>query len=81
MNTLNLDPKVRQKLLKESRAPFLGIRRLLWGALLGSAGVGLLIMLSRTLMGESVPFSDFAVQIFALVIFSILIYFDRDSGD
>ncbi len=78
---MNLDPKVRQKLLKESKTPFLGVRRLIWGALLGSALLGLIIMLSRTLGGENVPLSDFGIQLLALFLFSGLIYFDRSRSN
>tara|TARA_B100001250_G_C19440638_1_gene631627 strand:+ start:29 stop:265 length:237 start_codon:yes stop_codon:yes gene_type:complete len=74
---LNLDPKVRQKLLKESRTPFLGFRRLIWGALLGSAVLGLIIMFTRILAGEYVPLSDLGVQFFALILFGGLIFVDR----
>ncbi len=77
---MNLDPNVRKKLLEESRAPFLGVRRLLWGALLASAACGLIIMLLRSLFGESVPLSDIGVQLFALVLFGSLIYVDRSRA-
>ncbi len=77
---MNLDPKVRQKLLKESKTPFLGLRRLIWAALLGSASLGLIIMLTRVFGGETVPLSDFGVQAVALFLFGGLIYFDRSEG-
>ena len=76
---MTLDPKVRQKLLKESKAPFLGVRRLLWSALFGSAIIGLLIMLIRFLSGNIVPLSDIGVQFFALLLFGGLIIVDRNK--
>jgi len=42
-----IDPELKKKLLKESQAPFKGLRRILWIALSGSAFLGLLIMLSE----------------------------------
>ena len=76
---MDLDPNVRQKLLKESQAPFLGVRRLLWGVLFGSAMIGLLIMLIRLISGNIVPLSDIGVQSFALLLFGGLIIIDRNK--
>tara|TARA_Y100001968_G_scaffold254382_1_gene240274 strand:+ start:5360 stop:5623 length:264 start_codon:yes stop_codon:yes gene_type:complete len=73
----NLDPNLREKLLKETRNPLFGPRRVLWFVLFGSASVGLLIMLSRALTGDIVPFSDLSVQLAAFFIFGSLIWFDR----
>ena len=76
---MNLDPNVRQKLLKESQAPFLGVRRLLWGVLFGSAMIGLLIMFIRLISGNIVPLSDIGIQAFALLLFGGLILIDRNK--
>ena len=73
----NLDPKLREKLLQETKNPFYGPRRVLWIALFGSACLGLLIMFSRTLTGEVVPLSDIAIQMGAFLGFGSLIWFDR----
>ena len=47
-----IDPELKKKLLKESQAPFKGLRRILWIAFSGSAFLGLLIMLSRIANGN-----------------------------
>ena len=60
---MNLDPKLREKLLKESRNPFKGIRRVVWIALTASAGIGLLIMGVRYTSGETVLINDFGILI------------------
>ena len=45
-----IDPELKKKLLKESQAPFKGLRRVLWIAFTGSAFLGLFIMLSKEMM-------------------------------
>ena len=47
-----IDPELKKKLLKDSQAPFKGLRRILWIAFSGSAFLGLLIMLSRSASGN-----------------------------
>ena len=42
-----IDPELKKKLLKESQAPFKGLRKVLWIAFSGSAFLGLFIMLSK----------------------------------
>ena len=79
--TLNLDPKLREKLLKESRQPFQGVRRVIWIALSGSAGVGLLIMGMRFISGENVLINDFVIQIGALLLFLTLLIVDKSRLD
>ncbi|MDP6852302.1 MAG: photosystem II assembly family protein [Prochlorococcaceae cyanobacterium ETNP1_MAG_8] len=49
---MNLDPKIRKKLLQESKTPFRGLRRVVWVALSASAGMGLLIMGIRFASGK-----------------------------
>ncbi len=78
---MNLDPKLREKLLKESRQPFKGIRRIIWIALCGSAGVGLIIMAMRFSAGETVSIDDLEIQIVAFLLFSALLIFDRSKED
>ena len=45
-----IDPELKKKLLRESQAPYKGLRRILWIAFSGSAFLGLLIMLSELQM-------------------------------
>ena len=78
---MNLDTKVREKLLKESKTPFLGFRRLIWGALLASATVGLLIMLTKALSGGNLILGDIGIQLLAILIFGGLIFFDRNREE
>ena len=53
-----IDPELKKKLLKESQAPFKGLRRLLWIAFTGSAFLGLFIMLSKISSGtEAVSYT------------------------
>ncbi len=76
---MNLDPKLREKLLKESRQPFKGVRRVIWIALSASAGIGLLIMGIRFSTGETVQMNDFIIQVLAFLLFGTLFYFDRSN--
>ncbi len=78
---MNLDPKLREKLLKESRNPYKGIRRVLWIALAASAGIGLLIMGFRLISGENVLLNDFGIQISAFLLFFFLFVLDRPKGE
>ncbi len=78
--TLNLDPKLRKKLLNEVKKPFLGIRRVIWISLTGSAGIGLLIMVLRFASGETVLINDLGIQVLAFFIFTMLIVFDRPKN-
>ena len=76
----NLDPAVRERLLRESQTPWRGLRRLVWVALFASAGLGLFTMLFRFSAGDSVPLNDFGIQAGALLIFSALLWFDRNRS-
>ena len=78
--TVNLDPKIRKKLLQESRNPFRGLRRIIWIALSASAGMGLLIMGIRSISGEIVPMNDVAIQLIAFFAFSTFIFLDRNKS-
>ena len=72
-----LDPEFRERLLAESKSPFQGLRRGLWIALFGSAGIGLFIMGISTLSGKRVLISDLGIQISAFLLFGALLWLDR----
>ena len=76
-----LDPNFRAKLLRESKTPWRGLRKLLWFALFGSAVLGLFIMSMRAVSGQHVPFSDVGIQSLAVLIFGYLIILDRDKNN
>ena len=78
--SVNLDPKIRKKLLQESKNPFRGLRRVVWVALSASAGMGLLIMGIRSASGETVLMSDVAIQLIAFFAFSSFIILDRSKS-
>ena len=77
----NLDPNLREKLLRESKKPFSGIRRVLWIALFGSAGLGLLIMFLRVFSGEQVLLRDIGIQVTAFTFFGWLLWLERPGND
>ncbi|MEB3253097.1 MAG: DUF3493 domain-containing protein [Synechococcus sp.] len=64
--------------MRESQTPWRGLRRLVWFALFASAGLGLFTMLFRFSAGDSVALTDFGIQGGALVLFSALLWFDRN---
>ncbi|KGG14742.1 putative membrane protein [Prochlorococcus sp. MIT 0602] len=72
---------MREKLLKESRSPFRGVRRVVWIALSASAGVGLLIMGVRSFSGETVLLNDLGIQLIAFFLFSTFVFLDRSRED
>ena len=74
-----IDPELKKKLLKETQAPFKGLRRILWIAFSGSAFLGLLIMLSRILSGTELKIDNILVQLGACIIFPTLLFFDRNK--
>ena len=76
-----IDPDLRKRLLKESKAPWLGLRRGIWFALFGSAGLGFLVMALRFSQGAVVPLNDVAIQLGALVLFGWLLWIDRRRED
>ena len=76
-----IDPELKKKLLKESQAPFKGLRRILWIAFTGSAYLGLLIMLTKITSGNEVQQNNLLIQIVACLIFPSLLYLDRNKGD
>ena len=76
-----MDPKLRARLLKETKNPYRGLRRAVWIALFGSAALGLFIMVTNIIAGDSVSINDLAIQISALVILGFLLFKDRTKED
>ncbi len=76
-----MDPKLRERLLRESKSPYRGLRRALWIALFGSAALGFFIMLSNIVGGEVVSINDLAIQISALIILGFLLLKDRSKDN
>ena len=74
-----IDPELKKKLLKETKAPFKGLRRILWIAFSGSAFLGLLIMLSSIASGNEVQQNNLLIQLAACVIFPSLLFLDRNK--
>jgi len=74
-----IDPELKKKLLKETQAPFKGLRRILWIAFSGSAFLGLLIMLSSIASGNEVQQNNLLIQLAACVIFPSLLFLDRNK--
>ena len=74
-----IDPELKKKLLKESQAPFEGLRRVLWIALSGSAFLGLLIMLSKISIGSELQLNNLLIQICACILFPTLLFLDRNK--
>ena len=72
-----IDPELKKNLLKESQAPFKGLRRILWIAFSGSAFLGLLIMLSKIASGSELQQNNLFIQLGACVIFPCLLFLDR----
>ena len=74
-----IDPELKKKLLKESQAPFKGLRRILWIAFSGSAFLGLLIMLSKILTGGELQQNNLLIQLGACVLFPSLLLLDKNK--
>ncbi len=74
-----IDPELKKRLLKESQAPFQGLRRILWLAFSGSAFLGLLIMLSKIASGDELQVNNLIIQFGALVLFPTLLFLDRSK--
>ena len=74
-----IDPELKKKLLKESQAPFMGLRRILWIAFSGSAFLGLLIMLSKIASGSELQKNNLIIQFCACILFPILLFLDRNK--
>ena len=74
-----IDPELKKKLLKESQAPFKGLRKILWIAFSGSAFLGLFIMLSKIASGSELHQNNLLIQIVACILFPTLLFLDRDK--
>ena len=74
-----IDPDLKKKLLRESQAPFKGLRRLLWIAFSGSAFLGLLIMLSKIASGSELQQNNLFIQIGACILFPTLLFLDKNK--
>ena len=74
-----IDPELKKKLLKESKSPFKGLRRILWIAFSGSAFLGLLIMLSKVASGDELQKNNILIQLGSCIIFPTLLFFDRNK--
>ena len=73
-----IDPKLKKKLLRETQAPFKGLRRILWIAFSGSAFLGLLIMLAKISSGSELNQNNLLIQLGACILFPTLLFFDRN---
>ena len=74
-----IDPELKRKLLKETQAPFKGLRRILWIAFTGSAFLGLIIMLSKIASGNELQQNNLFIQLGACIFFPALLFFDRNK--
>ena len=74
-----IDPELKKKLLKESQAPFKGLRRVLWIAFTGSAFLGLLIMLSKIASGNEIQQNNLLIQLGACLLFPFLLFIDKNE--
>jgi len=74
-----IDPELKKKLLKESQAPFKGLRKVLWIAFSGSAFLGLFIMLSKIASGNEIQQNNLLIQIGACVLFPLLLFLERNK--
>ena len=75
-----IDPELKKKLLKETQAPFKGLRRILWIAFSGSAFLGLFIMLSKIASGNELQQTNLLIQLGACIIFPSLLFIDRNKA-
>jgi len=74
-----IDPELKKKLLQESKAPFKGLRRILWIAFSGSAFLGLLIMFSKIASGSEIQQNNIIIQVVACILFPTLLFLDRNK--
>ena len=77
----NLDPNLRARLLKETKNPYRGLRRVVWIALFGSAALGLFIMVTNIIVGDTVSINDLTIQTSALLILGFLLFKDRNKQE
>ena len=74
-----IDPELKKKLLKESKAPFKGLRKVLWIAFTGSSFLGLFIMLSKIASGNEIQQNNLLIQLGACILFPFLLFLERDK--
>ena len=74
-----IDPELKKRLLKETQAPYQGLRRILWVAFSGSAFLGLIIMLSKMASGSELQQNNLLIQLGACLLFPTLLFFDRNK--
>jgi len=74
-----IDSELKKKLLKETQAPFKGLRRILWIAFSGSAFMGLLIMLSKMASGNELQQNNLLIQVVACILFPTLLILDKNK--
>ena len=74
-----IDSELKKKLLKETQAPFKGLRRILWIAFSGSAFVGLFIMLSKIASGNELQQNNLLIQVGACILFPTLLILDKNK--
>jgi len=75
-----IDPELKKKLLKETKAPFKGLRRVIWAACTGSAFLGIFIMGSKIIAGNEIEMNNLLIQLGACCIFPLLFYVERDKS-
>ena len=76
-----IDHELKKKLLKETQTPFKGLRKILLIAFTGSAYLGLFIMLSKLVSGNEFELDNFFIQIGASLLFTLLLFLDRDKDE
>ena len=74
-----IDHELKKKLIKETQAPFKGLRRLLWIAFSGSAFLGLFIMLSKIAGGNEIQVNNLLIQLGACELFPFLLFLERNK--
>ncbi len=74
-----IDPELKKKLLKESQAPFKGLRKVLWISFTGSAFLGLFIMLSKIASGNEIQQNNVLIQLVACALFPFLLFLERNK--
>ena len=74
-----IDPELKKKLLQESKAPFKGLRKVLWIAFTGSAFLGLFIMLFKIASGNEIQQNNLLIQLGACALFPLLLFLERNK--
>ena len=74
-----IDPELKKKLLKESQAPYKGLRKVLWITFTGSAFLGLFIMVSKIASGNEIQQNNLLIQLGACVFFPFLLFLERNK--